>query len=136
MSKAAHDRGTAVLRTATDRKIEAQFQRNYDLQITAMNRQAEQDERRIAELEAQVAELSGKLQHVTLYYDLRVAERDAARVELHDAEARIAVLIETLTATRRGWEGQIAKHNKLSEIVRLALTPEQYHQYRRIVENN
>ena len=47
MSKAAHDRGTAVLRTATDRKIEAQFQRNYDLQITAMNRQAEQDERRI-----------------------------------------------------------------------------------------
>lgn len=101
-----------------------------------LKRQAEQDEAHIAELEAQISDLSSKLERVTLYYDLRIAERDAARIELRDAEARIAVLTETLTATRRGWQDQAAKHSKLSEIVRLALTPEQYHTYRRIVEDS
>jgi len=102
----------------------------------AMTKQAAQDAARIAELEAANADLTKQLQHATLVYHVRVAERDAAYAELAEAERRIASQNTYAADMRRTLATLTEKHTKLSDIVRLALTPEQYHQYRRIVENN
>lgn len=122
--------------TANPKQQEARYVRQYTRGVAEMNRQAEANEARIAELEHQLELARQGEQHVKLYYDLRVAERDAARAELAEAERRIASLQTYAGDLLRGLVAEQRGHAKLSEIVRLALTPEQYHTYREIVEQN
>ena len=76
------------------------------------------------------------------------AQLDNLRGDVARLEAEKAGLAEALETERRradrmaGWAGTMRDnwlaeqrgHQKLSEIVRLALTPEQYHRYREIVQ--
>ena len=85
---------------------------------------------------ARIAELEAELNRAKLYVQLRKAERDVAREELADATNKL----EHMTSDRNEWRVRCIlvqqKHQKLSGIVRLALTPDEYHLYRTAYENS
>ena len=90
----------------------------------------------VEELEDYIAELEAELNRAKLYVQLRKAERDVAREELADATNKL----EHMTSDRNEWRVRCIlvqqKHQKLSGIVRLALTPDEYHLYRTAYENS
>lgn len=88
-------------------------------------KQVEQQGQELETLRAQVAELEAlRTNYATLSSALAKAE------ENHTSFVRFHRELAEAYATR------IKAHEKLSEIVRLALSPEEYHRYREIVETH
>jgi len=115
--------------TAEIKAQEQQLARQWDRALA--ERDAEIDR-----LRSQVDELLKDLMHVRLSYDLRIAERDDARAELALSQRRESLLAHDTKFLHQN-NAQLHKaHEKLSDIIRLALTPEQYHTFREIVERN
>lgn len=84
---------------------------------------------------ARIAELEAELNRAKLYVKLRKAERDVAREELTETTRRLERMTEDRDEWRAGCLLVQQKHQKLSGIVRLALTPDEYHLYRECYEN-
>ena len=111
-----------------DRLAEEQrYARSYEKALREAHQQLDEYEATVAALQAQVATLRNDVagleaENAVLSNDLERERERADRMAGWAGKMR-----DNWLATRANW-------HRLSEIVRLALTPEQYHTYRQIVE--
>jgi hypothetical protein len=111
---------------AADRKRREKLAaRNYQ-EVLRLNQET------IETQETKIKRLEAELEKAKLYVDLRRAERDTAKEELAVTKAELEKIILDRDTWREGCIQTTEAHQKLSSIVRLALTPEEYHRYREI----
>jgi predicted nucleic acid-binding Zn-ribbon protein len=119
MSNKSYNRGTEVIRRSFDKKEEVLAGRNLDKMNADMNR-----------LERENENLKAELERARSGYQRRNAEVEVLKEENRTLQAsnkaehdRFMDMVQALTDSRKG-------HQKLTAVMKLALTPEQYHQYR------
>lgn len=137
MGTAAYNRGSKAIsnQITSDRlRRERLAAKNY-LEVLRVNEETIKVQQTTIEAQAaRVSQLEKDLERARMYVALRKAERDLAREE-HKATQELldqtrqdrANYIQALRAVQE-------KHQKLSGIVRLALSPEEYHKYREAYE--
>jgi predicted nucleic acid-binding Zn-ribbon protein len=119
MSIKSYNRGTEAIRRSFDKKDEVRAGRMLDKMNADMHR-----------LEAENANLKAELEKARSAYQRRNAEVGVLKEEVSALEAsnksehsRYMDCVQALIDSRKG-------HQKLTAVMKLALTPDQYHQYR------
>jgi chromosome segregation ATPase len=129
MGKAASDRGTQVIIRHIDGDFlreEAGAQRMFD----KLTRAGEKLEARNQELETELGAAKAELERARAAYHRRTAERDVLKEELQSAKQSADYYRQFCADMLRCLEDERRGHQKLAAVMKLALTPEQYHQYR------
>ena len=111
-----------------DRLAEEQrYARSYERALREAHQRLDEQAAQIATLQGQVASLTTERDAARAETDRLTSERDWQQERADRQAAWAGQMRDNWLATRANW-------HRLSEIVRLALTPEQYHTYRQIVE--
>ena len=119
-----------------DRKIdEVQYAQTYERALHDANAKLDAHAAQVAELTACVGNLESVLADLQSLADRAKIDLDRANQTAREANERTAYWKLLCFRAQQDLQDLDAKHAKLSVIVRLALTPEQYHTYRNIVEN-
>lgn len=113
-------------------KEEGRVQRMFD----KLTHAGELLEEKNNQLQAEIDRLSNELEHARQAYERRNAECQVLKDELAEEKANIARYRELWLSAVDGAKKIDHKHQKLSAIVRLALSPEKYHEYRRCIEED
>lgn len=118
------------------RQIDAKLLTEENLLERSIDRFTHEQELEIERLNAEVNRLTSELEHTKQAYQRRNAElalekeeRQTIDRQIRNQRAEIISLRKSLADTDFSWR-------KLSAIVRLALTPEKYHEYRTCVEQD
>lgn len=124
MSNKSYNRGTEVIRRDTDRKV---FSKREEILAGRMLDKMNADMQR---LEEENAALKTELQRAKSAYQRRCAEVDVLKEEIktvtsseESTHALYMSCVQALTNSRKG-------HEKLTAVMKTALTPEQYHDAR------
>jgi len=131
VSKAHTNRQAALNR----RQITAQYAEQHAIALSGRNLEDELTiaEHKAASLERQLASIQAELCTTQAALAESNAQRDAAQADAANAGRRQAIEhVLMMQAVRRFKEMQAA-HSKLSKVIRLALSPEKYHEYRKMV---
>lgn len=131
MSKAHTNRQAALNR----RQITAQYAEQHAIALSGRNLEDELtiSEHKVARLERQLASVQAELQATQIALVESNAQRDAAQADAANAGRRQAIEHTLLMQAVRRFQGVQSAHDKLSKVIRLALTPEKYHEYRKMV---
>lgn len=115
---------------------ESQWGRATIRHICLLEKEAEEDRVTIGGQAAEIERLQNDLKAMEPVCDIRLVERDSAREELKAVVQKRDYWKECA----RGFLGALnrsqKKHQKLSKIVHLAITPERYQVFHKIVTNN
>ena len=120
------------------KQITAQYAEQHAIALSGRNLEDELtiSEHKVARLERQLASVQAELQATQIALVESNAQRDAAQADAANAGRRQAIEhVLMMQAVRRFKEMQAA-HSKLSKVIRLALSPEKYHEYRKMVTDN
>lgn len=136
MGGAAYNRGSKRIREEISQELAGSARLREERlavhnAVNASLLQSQKIEKQEAELEALRQELAEAKEKVRL----QEAELTMLRVDIESARKHSENMDNLRRVYLRETEAHKEKHQILSDIIRLALTPDQYHQYREIVRN-
>lgn len=136
MGPAAYNRGSKRIReeisqelTGSARLREERLAKHNFMNVTLLQ------EKKIEEQEAEIETLRQQLVEAKEKARLQEAELTMLRSDIEAALRHSENMDNLRRVYLREMESHKEKHQILSDIIRLALTPDQYHQYREIVRN-
>lgn len=120
------------------RQITAQYAEQHAIALSGRRLEDEltMAEHKIASLERQLASVQAELCATQAALAESNAQRDAAQADAANTARRQAIEHTLLMQAVRRFQGVQSAHDKLSKVIRLALTPEKYHMYRGMIEDD
>jgi septation ring formation regulator EzrA len=128
MSVKAYNRGSQN----TSRQIDAEVNRSNFTKADEIRagRMLDKINNDMARMEAENSSLKAELEKARSAYHLRNSELVVTKDELRDVQKSNDFLTETCSSLVRALEDSRKGHSKLTAVMKIALTPEQYHSAR------